>query len=345
MKGVADGEEAARRWRNLVAGTRGVFVLRDSIWSQQDHPYLKRPHALMMPPSWVTAAKDDVATGHAIRAPMAPPMNDDVAWAAIKTPEALFGSFPSSDSMHREVIIALGPDSEQARRTRAARESMHSLAADVRAMIAAAPKGRAAVAEAGAERIAMSDEKYFGAALRYHRVIPIFVENPNTKELTLEGKGMVPLGRNKPTDELVHQARDAVYRRRLRAGDLAVERYDLSVSAERKRATALLEALIPADTAEAGGTLWLWVTGRLDPHRKAQGENATKYLPLFRKQLATAKIDHARLRLVSKPAADIPTDATRSSMFDRDVRWFRRRDLPYAVRISAYDLRNLLFTL
>ena len=34
------------------------------------------------------------------------------------------------------------------------------------------------------------------------------------------------------------------------------------------------------------------MTGRLDPHRKAEGENATRYLKRFRKELAKAAIDH-----------------------------------------------------
>ncbi len=181
-RGAKDSTEIAERWRQLVQGTRGVFVLRDSLWSQQDHPYHRAPEALMMPPSWVTAAVDDVARGLPIRPPQAPALTDDTAWAAIATPQDMFGGFPPSDSLHREAIRALGTDPDERRRTEAARASVASLATDVKAMRTVAAKGPQAVAEVGAERIASSDRRYFGAALRYHRVVPIFVENPNRRE-------------------------------------------------------------------------------------------------------------------------------------------------------------------
>ncbi|MBW2457776.1 MAG: hypothetical protein JRI68_24945 [Deltaproteobacteria bacterium] len=338
-RGAASSAEIARRWRKLAQGTRGVFVLRDSLWSQQDHPYHRAPEALMMPPSWVTAAVADVDAGTAIRPPLAPPLSDDAAWAVIATPEDMFGGFPPSDSLHREAIRALGADPDERRKTEAARASLTSLAADVKAMMAVAGKGPGAVAEAGAERIAASDRRYFGRALRYHRVVPIFVENPNRRELQAEGKGMTVPGRTVP-DRLIKLARNAVYHRRLRDGDLAIERYDLSVPAERDRAIEVLETFIPAG-AGPGPTLWLWVTGRLDRSGKA-GENAVRYLPAFRKRLANAKIESSRLRVVSKPATELPTGADRVKAFRSDSQWYRHRDLPYAVKISTSQLRQLV---
>lgn len=340
-QGAKDSAEIAERWRKLVQGTRGVFVLRDSLWSQQDHPYHRAPEALMMPPSWVTAAVADTDASTPIRPPLAPPPMDDGAWAAIATPEDMFGSFPASDSLHREAIRALGTDPDERRKTEAARASLISLAADVRAMMAVAAKGPQAVADAGAERIAASDRRYFGTALRYHRVIPIFVENPNRRELVAEGKGMTVPGRTVP-ERLIKLARNAVYQRRLRDGDLAIERYDLSVPAERDRAIEVLETFIPAG-AGPGPTLWLWVTGRLDRSGKA-GENAVRYLPAFRKRLATAKIEASRLRVVSKPATELPAGTSRVNAFRSDVRWYRHRDLPYAVKISTSELRRLMLT-
>lgn len=340
-EGAPDGATVAERWRTLVAGTRAVFVLRDSMWSQQDHPYHRTPHALMMPPSWVTVAVALGADKRSIRAPASHPVDDDAAWTAIPTPEAMFGSFPPSDSLHREAAQPLGDDPEQARRTRAARASLVSLAADVRAMRDAAADGPTAIAEAGARRIAASDRRYFGAALRWHRVVPIFVENPNTKELKSEGKGMVADGAS-IDPKLVRIARDAVYRRRLRDGDLAIERYDLSRPAERARAVALLEALIPAEGPPPGGTVWLWVTGRLDPHRKAEGENATPYLPRFRQELEAAAIARDRLEIVSKPSTTIAAGPGRASAFEGDARWYRHRHLPYSVRLTARDLATII---
>lgn len=346
-KGAPDGEAVAERWRDLVVGTRAVFLLRDSMWSQQDHPYHREPFALMMPPSWVTVAVALAADKRAIVAPADHPVEDDASWTKIATPELMFGSFPASDSLHREATQPLqGGDADQQRRTRAARLSLRSLAADVEAMRAVAAHGRKAVALAGARRIAESDRRYFGAARRFHRVAPIFVENPNTKELQSEGKGMVPPDPAKLgivfEPAVVALARDAVYRRRLRDGDMALERYDLSVPAERLRAIQVLEALIPADDPPPGGRVWLWVTGRLDPHRKAEGENATTYLPRFREELKGAAIAHDRLEIVSKPSTEIPPGPGRAKAFRGDARWYRHRDLPYSVRLTASDLAKIL---
>lgn len=340
MKGAASGEEVAQRWRDLVVGARGVFLLRDSLWSQQDHPYHRKPYALMMPPSWVTVAVAEVAAGRAIAPLVAPPVDDDAAWAAVASPAAMFGSFPPSDTLYREAVQSAKGDEPDARHAAAARASVRSLAADVQSMIAAAPRGAPAVAEAGAERIARSDRRYFGARLRYHRVIPLFVENPNTHEMREEGKGMTVLGRD-IDPALVKLARDAVYRRRLRDGDLAIERYDLSQPAERDRAIEALEAIIGTSEPAPGGTLWLWVTGRLDPVRKAEGENATRYLPSFLKQLAAAAVDRSRLRIVSMPSTDVPAEG-QAQFVKKDAAWYRKRDLPYNVRLNTRQFQLLL---
>jgi hypothetical protein len=340
MKGAASGEEVAERWRGLVAGTRGVFLLRDSLWSQQDHPYHRKPYALMMPPSWVTVAVAEVAAGRALRPLVAPPITDDAAWAKVASAAEMFGSFPPSDSLYREAVQSAQGDEPQALHSAAARASIRSLAADAQAMIAAAPRGTGAVAEAGAERIARSDRRYFGGSLRYHRVIPLFVENPNTRELQEEGKGMTVLGRD-IDPALVKIARDAVYRRRLRDGDLAVERYDLSQPAERARAIEVLEALIGTRDPAPGGTLWLWVTGKLDPVRKGEGENAVRYLPAFMRELEEAAIDRSRLRILSMPSTDLPADG-KGSFLKKDAAWYRKRGLPYNVRLNTHQFHVLL---
>jgi hypothetical protein len=340
MAGAADGTEVAQRWRHLVAGSRGVFVLRDSLWSQQDHAYHRVPHALMMPPSWVTVAVDATIARRSIEPLRAPDPNDDDAWAAIAAPGDMFGSFPPSDTLHREAVRARGSDGEARRRTEAARAALRSLAADVSAMLSVVARGAEQVAQVGAARIAASDRAYFTGPLRFHRVIPIFVENPNTKELQEEGKGMTVVGRSL-SDQALTLARDAVYRRRLRDGDLALERYDLSQAAERARAIVVLEALIGPDPQAPATTLWLWVTGRLDPHRKAEGENATRYLPAFQRELEKARIDPKRLRIVSMPSTEVPpTD--RAAFFTKDADWYRKRDLPYSVRLTTSELRQIL---
>lgn len=340
MKGAANGEEVAQRWRDLVVGARGVFLLRDSLWSQQDHPYHRKPYALMMPPSWVTVAVTEVAAGRAPAPLVAPPIDDDAAWAKIASAADMFGSFPPSDSLYREAVKSAQGDDQPARYAAAARTSIRSLAADARAMIAAAPQGTAAVAAAGAERIARSDRRYFGASLRHHRVIPLFVENPNTRELLDEGKGMMVVGRDFDP-ALVKLARDAVYRRRLRDGDLAIERYDLSQPAERDRAIEVLQAFIGSRDPAPGGTLWLWVTGKLDPNHEGEGENAARYLPAFLKQVDAAALDRSRLRILSMPSTQVPADG-QATFVKKDAAWYRKRGLPYSVRLNTHQFQSLL---
>src|SRR4029453_18035846 len=68
-KGAADATEIAERWRRLARGVRGVFVLRDSLFSQQDYVYGFPPYALMMPPSWVSTAVVETAPGRALVGP------------------------------------------------------------------------------------------------------------------------------------------------------------------------------------------------------------------------------------------------------------------------------------
>lgn len=340
-RGATDAQTVAERWQRLSRGVGGVFVLRDSLFSQQDHPTQLSPYALMMPPSWVTVAVAEVDAGRAIRPPRAPAFADDAAWQAIPTATQLFGVFPPSDALFTYATRKLsGSSPADATRIKAARASVRSLATDVQAMIAASPKGIEAVAAAGAERIASSDVRYFGRALRYHRVIPIYVENPSHRELAKEGKGMTVYGREFP-DRLVKLARDVVYQRRLRDGALAVERYDLSQPAERKRAIAFLEAVIPAKHAPPGGTLWLWVTGRLDASGET-GEDAMRYIESFQRELKAARIDHERLRLLSKPSVELPAGPERAKTFRNDTKWFRRLGLPYSVKITTGELGRLL---
>ena len=336
-----DGAEVAARWRSVVAGTRGVFVLRDSLYSQQDHPYHRAPVALMLPPMWVTAAVAEVAANRPIRLPKVPAPSDDAAWGRLDR-ATMFGSFPPSDSLHREAVRPLaGASDDDMRHTRAARASLASLAADARAMRDAAPRGPRAVAEAGADRIAASDRAYFGRALRHYRVIPILVENPLPKEVETEGKGLVPPG-PPVAPELLSLVRDALLRRRLRDGDIALERYDLSQLEQRQRAVELLRALLPADDPAPGGTVWLWVNGRLDPHRKAEGENAVRYLPKLEADLRAAGIARDRLQILSKPATEIPPGAGRPAAFRGDAKWYHKRGYPYAVRLTAGDLEAIL---
>jgi len=189
------GETTALDWRRWIAGIKGMIVLRDSLYSQQDHPVLQAPRALMLPPSWVSVAVA-VAMGEGegapLLAPLAPAVEDDAAWAELSSAQARFGSFPPSERLFEESRRSLAsPEAEAGdhAKTRNARASIRALSAAAGAMVQARAQGPEAVADAGAAWISASDRTYFGAELRT-RTIPIFVENPNEHEMRDEGKGM-----------------------------------------------------------------------------------------------------------------------------------------------------------
>ena len=340
-QGARDAAEIAARWRRFVYGTAGVFVLRDSLFSQQDYVYRWAPYALMLPPAWIATAVVEVAARRALVVPAAPGVDDDAAWTAVPSAPAMFGSFPPSDGLYLRAHRALaGASSDDAQATRASRATVISLAQAARALAAAAPGGPEAVAQVGAELVSAGDIRYVGASLRYHKLVPILVENPVRLEMVEEGKGFVPPGKTFP-DELVALVRRALLRRRLRDGDIAIERYDLSVPADRARAIAVLGEVIPAGDAPAGGKVWLWVTGRLDPSGHT-GESAARYLEAFVAELARAPIEHARLRVLGKPDFVPPAGPERAAALAREAAWYRHRDLPLAVGLTTGELRALL---
>lgn len=343
------GEVTAARWREAASSVRGVFVLRDALFSQQDHPLDQRAVALAMPPSWVTAAVAEVLSGRELRPVVAPRPDDNRAWAAAGA--AMFGSFPPSDSLAGWARRPrAGEPPEVQARIENARAAVRALATASQAMIDAAPRGAEAVAQAGAEQIAASDRRYFGAALRRDRVIPISVENPNRHEIEDEGKGFLPFPLPSPSavspttlERAVRMATDAVLGRRLEDGDLALERYDLTRPADRRRAIELLERLIPRGGGGARHVVWLWVNGRLD-ERGVGGEDATAHIAGFRAEVAAARIDVARLRYLSKPHVEIArslSPAERARALRAAVARFRDLDLPLSVNLGTGPLLRL----
>ncbi|MBI2895303.1 MAG: hypothetical protein HYY06_17240 [Deltaproteobacteria bacterium] len=339
---AASGAEIAERWRSFARGVRRLIVLRDSLFSQQDHPFDHAPFAVMMPPSWVTGALAELEAGRAIRPLRVPDPADDAAWGAIGSASEMFGSFPPSQRLF-ELTRLRSTSATGAERARIAnaRLVLVSLARDARAMVDAAPSGAAAVAEAGAERIAESDRRYFGEDLRRQRLLPIFVENPNRHEVVDEGKGLAIAGRDDVSARAMELARDAIYRRRLRDGDLAIERYDLSKPEERRRAISLCEALLPRGAPPPGGDVWLWVNGPLDP-LGVRGEDASAYIAAFRAELGRARVELGRVRFVSKPHVDLPRGPARREAFEAAVDRFRALDLPLSVNLDTRALESLV---
>ena len=102
------GHAIAARWRESAAGVKKVFALRDALFSQQDHPIENDPVALVIPASWVSVAVDEVMEGRPLRPVLAPPIDDDAAWAEIGmaisdvlSSRTLSTSRPSAEMMKR----------------------------------------------------------------------------------------------------------------------------------------------------------------------------------------------------------------------------------------------------
>lgn len=347
------GDDTAADWRLFAAGVGKLVVLRDSLFSQQDHPISQTPRALMMPPNWVSVAVAEVLAGRTPIAPRSAAIEDDAAWSASgregagsgrgRGPEtasdaaALFGSFPVSERLFVDATRRLANASpDDASKTRNARLSMQTLAAAAQAMIDAAPHGPKAVAQTGAEWIAASDRSYFGVELRRTTIIPIFVENPNEHEARDEGKGLGVWGRELPEQALA-LTREHVYARRLADGDLALERYDLRHASEQERAIALLETLLPPGSS--GHTIWLWVNAGSDGH--GSGDPAVPLIPDFQVQLEAAQIELSRVVLLSKPSIQ-PWGDDAKQVFEAEVDRYAALGIPLSAQLSTSQLERLI---
>lgn len=338
---ASTGREIAERWRVAAAGVAKVFALRDALFSQQDHPVDHDPVAVMMPPAWVTTAVAHVLQQRPLTPVNAPSIDDDEAWAALETPEQLFGSFPASQTLHEAATRPRTVLAPERLRVTNARRSVHMLARDADAMVAAVPQGAEAVAAAGAERISIGDRRYFGERLRREHVIVIGVENPNRHEIVDEAKGLVLPGMDAP-EEAIGIARRAIYRRRLRDGDLAIERYHLGDPIERRRAIAVLEELIPRTGGDDGSdaVIWLWVHGGLDS-RAVRGTDATRHIGMFRQEVAAANVDVRRVRYLSKPHVPIG-GRNLAQQLDTHARRYRSLELPLSLNIGSGLLARLI---
>jgi hypothetical protein len=330
------GDETAADWRLYAAGVGKLVVLRDSLFSQQDHPISQTPRALMMPPNWVSVAVAEVLAGRVPIAPRSAAIEDDSAWTANDV-TALFGSFPISERLFIDATRPLADATpDDATKTRNARVSMRSLAAAAQAMIDAAPHGPEAVARTGAEWIAASDRSYFGVELRRTKIIPIFVENPNEHEARDEGKGLGVWGRELP-EQAIALTREHVYARRLSDGDLALERYDLRHTSEQARAIALLETLLPPGSS--GHDVWVWVNGGSDGH--GSGDPAVPYIADFQAQLEAAEIELSRVVLLSKPSIQ-PWGDDAKQVFEAEVDRHAALGIPLSAQLSTAQLERLI---
>lgn len=338
MRGAFDPDPGsgcanARRQRAIAARTRGLFVLRDALFSQPDHPVEHRACALMMPANWVTAAVADTMAGRPLRPVRAPDPDDDAAWAAIESPEAMFGSFQPSARLFETARRPLGAAGDDAARTRNARHNVRVLAGEARALIDASPRGARAVAHAGGERLAASDRAYFTPELRRERVIVLAVENPSEHERRDENKGLSIWGREVPREALA-LTRRCVLGLRLRDGPLALERYDLTVEADRRRVIAVLEELVPPGSE--GHPVWIWVGGGLVEGTE-RVRDASERLPAFRRELARAAIAHDRVVVYNRPSFRL---RRHEDELGERLRRFREADLFLSINASPGAFRR-----
>jgi hypothetical protein len=340
-EGQLTGAQIAQQWRRTIEMTRGAFILRDSLFSQQDHPYRVAPYAIMLPPSWIVAAVADVSAQVPLRPMCTPPVDDDAAWEQIRDAHVMFGSFPSSLTLFR---VALGRSirdrSPTALQIRNARLTLRALARESAALLEAAPQGADAVARAGASRVSANDIRYFGRDLRRARVIPIIVENPNPHERR-EGKGLVPMDRSHVPPTVIHLVRDQLLASRLRDGDIAIERYDLSSPAERDRVTQLLRHLIPVGSPSAG-KVWLWMAGASMSPDGGCDNRVLEQTQSFLVDLESAGVDRSRLRLVRKPDLTLGRRAEAHDAFEAATARCEVADILLPVNLGARELRTLM---
>lgn len=325
------GQAIAERWRVGAAGVRGVFAVRDSLFSQQDHPIDHDPVSVMMPLVWVTVAVSETIAGRELRPVQAPALDDDEAWRALSTPDALFGSFPPSERLHEVATRNRTVLAPERLRVTNARRSVQMLARDARAMVAAQAEGANAVARVGAARIVASDARYFGERLRREHVILVAAENPNRQEMRDEMKGLALHGRELG-NEAVQIARWAILSARLAEGDIGLERYHLGRPEERRRAIAVLSELIPLQ-GDPGGTVWLYVHGGMDASG-VRGTDAAEFIHPFRQEMSTAGIDTTRLQLMNKPHTPIG-GSEMALKLDVATRRSRIRELPLNLAIGT----------
>lgn len=328
----------AERTRGLAERTAGLFVLRDALFSQQDHPVHERACALMLPPNWVTVAVHDAMGGRVTEPVVTPEIEDDEAWERLQAPEQLFGGFPTSESLHGWATRARASASaDDRRRIVNARHSVHTLAAAGERLRTAAAQGPEAVAREGAEIIAGSDRAYFGDGIRHDHVIPLFVENPSEHEVVDEGKGLTVHGRTLDPAAIALTRRE-VYRRRLQDGAMAIERYDITNEADVARALAVLQELVPAGSGR-GHLVYVWVGGPLIEGTERVADVHDR-MPTFVAALDGAPIERSRVVVFARPV--FQAKGKGRTELEAAITRARTQGVLYGVNMISGALRSMM---
>jgi len=324
-------EQVAGRWQTLIAQTTGMFVLRDSLFSQQDHPFKHgTPCALMMPPNWITSAiliPDPT--------PMEPPpVDDESAWQeSADNPGSVFGSFPPSEDLltYASQLSTDKPPNEQ-NQILAARSTIRLLGSFALELLQVRDQsGTDAVIDRGAELIAAADNAYFGSVR--DKAIPLMGVRPSEED-TNENKSFCIQGL-KALEDACDEIIEAVMRRRLVDGDLALQyryRYpfDLSSTAERRQAVTTLSRVIPPD-GPPGGDVWLWVWAGPDSDDYA--------IDIFEDELRAAEVDLNRLQLYAKPTFEF-RGPNASEQFETELDRYTSYGVTLSVNTDALGVSN-----
>ncbi len=322
-------EEVAGRWRTLITETNGMFVLRDALFSQQDHPYKHgTPCALMMPPNWITSA---VLVPNPT--PMNPPaISNETAWQnSVNDPTGVFGSFPPSEDLltYASQLSTDKPLTEQ-QQIFAARSTIQTLGFFAAELLQVRSQSDTdAVIERGAELIAAGDNAYFGSVR--DKAIPLMGVRPSEED-TRENKSFCIEGL-KALEQACDQIIETVMRRRLVDGDLALQyryRYpfNLSSAAERLQAVTTLSRVIPPD-APPGGDVWLWIWAGPDSDDYA--------IDIFEDELRSAEIDLERLRFYAKPTFEF-RGSNASNQFETELDRYEEYGVTLSVNTNAAGL-------
>lgn len=330
------GEVIAKKWKDIAVQTKKIFILRDSMYSQQDHPVKHAPFCLILPPSWIVSA----LTAKPLKKMNTPPVSDDAQWTAIHSPQKIFGSFPISKSLYKYATMSSQhSDAETRNRILNSRLSLKQLSAYCDRLIKASQFSRQAVIETGAEIICEGDKQYFGTQIRSKHIIPIVVENPHDYE-TRMGKGFTPPGRQNIPPGLIKKVIRTVLTARMADGDIAIERYDLSDKKEQERAAGILEMVIPK-ASDQNTCVWLWVTGPMTDPKNFIGKNALRYIPPFLASIKNRDINLSRLRFLSKPDFKPNRATDKKAAILQALTLYNSIDIPLGLNMNTSEFEKI----
>jgi hypothetical protein len=129
---------------------------------------------------------------------------------------------------------------------------------------------------------------------------------------------------------------------RLRDGEAAIERFDVSDPAERGRVVELLQGVISGSASPPANALWLIVSGPGVAGEDDAWESAAPHPDGFREAVAAAGIDAARLRYLDWADVPLPDGDDRGPALGRIADERRDSGLAFSTDLSARELRALI---